>query len=246
MRGTKQEQRRGLSTDWHRQAAPTVFLSCFLVFLGTVAFYSEATISTVQIAGDERRTARVAPPGRAQLIPYLEYPSKYQLASAPPLQQDRNGPQPCPRRESNLQNQQPEKTMTKLRCSRALWGRGAHREGGTSASINAEKTYESHSRIGAPSGTPHRAPRPSPPPLPRENKKEGTVQHTSRESNPEPSPPKLLETLVQNKNAPHHYSQNNMVKKQPHVLGRYSFLDMYTVWGTLSPSGMYTVWGQKS
>lgn len=99
--------------------------------------------------------------------------------------------------------------MTKLRCSRALWGRGAHREGGTSASTNVEKTYESHSGIGAPSGTPHRAPRPPPPPFTtRKNKKEGTVQHTSRESNPEPSPPKLLETLVQNKNAPHHYSQN--------------------------------------
>lgn len=72
--------------------------------------------------------------------------------------------------------------MTKLRCSRALWGRGAHREGGTSASTNVEKTYESHSGIGAPSGTPHRAPRPPLPPFTtRKTRKRG--QSSTRAGN---------------------------------------------------------------
>lgn len=47
-------------------------------------------------------------------------------------------------------------------------------------------------------------------------------------------------------NAPRQYSQNNIVKRKTHVLGRYSFLDIHTVWGHHPLPGIYTVWGQKS
>lgn len=42
-------------------------------FLGTVAFYGEATISAVQSVGDERSNSRCAT-RQGLLIPYLEYP----------------------------------------------------------------------------------------------------------------------------------------------------------------------------
>lgn len=164
---------------------------------------------------------------------------------SPSLLQDRNGPQPCPRQESNLQNQQPEKTMTKLRCSRALWGRGAHREGGTSASTNVEKTYESHSGIGAPSGTPHRAPRP--PPLPREKQERGDSPAHEPGIEPGTVPTKTFgdTRAKQKRSTPLFTKQNMLSRKKPHVLGHYSFLDMYTVWGNNSPPGTYTVWGKN-
>ena len=82
---------------------PLRFFCLVSFFLGTVAFYGEATISAVQSAGDERSNSRCAT-RQGTPVPYLEYLMNNEGVSPSP-QQDRNEPQPCPRQESNLHNQ---------------------------------------------------------------------------------------------------------------------------------------------
>lgn len=136
--------------------------------------------------------------------------------------------------------------VRRLRLSRANRGRGAHREEDPrKTKIKTKKTHGSQSRIGVPSGTLRRAPRPPPFFLPR-RKEEKEGQSSTRAGNrtrKTPPPKSFLGALVQNKNAPRQYSQNNIVKKNPTSWVAILFSTCIPCGENNSLSGIYTVWG---
>lgn len=97
----------------------------------------------------------------------------------------------------------------------------------------------------------HAAPRPQTAPSPLYHaKKQERGDSPAHEPGIEPGtvPTKTFgdTRAKQKRSTPLFTKQNMLSRKKPHVLGHYSFLDMYTVWGNNSPPGTYTVWGQKS